>query len=873
MRLRRRHPAPLAFWATLAICVSLCLSPVPAGAQEEADDDTALADDLQDEEVDAPDVEFDADELEPAIGGAPSEGVEEIMVTGEVLESTTQAETTAITTFAQEELDTLGITDIDSLALNTPSLHVGQVGDSAVITLRGIGLENLTSVGEPGVGFAVDGVHLGRPSAANSIFFDLERVDVLRGPQGTQGGRNTNGGRIALWSKKPDEELNFFGDMQYGSYDQYLVRAVANIPVYEDLLMTRSSVIWEQRDGYQKNRFYGRERDNTDDTKDWAGRWQIRSMLFDQQLELRGIGTFAKQRGRGPASKLIGPLPTDLETTVGTLEVRDPTGALLDPFLINCPRPLSSVPPPPNGALGPNTCANGNPVAVNSNDPRESYADVKNNRNNRQEGGTGLLNWDMPFWSDGSLSDMRFAMVGSWQRNKTDSTTDFDGTNIPSQRFDLARDAEQRSVEFYFERPDVDWWDYKTGFFYYHEKIDSELCFDSRGTSLQVDVNSLTEVTTTSYAGYGEIAVRPVENLRIQGGVRYTNEKKRVFQLNRRFEPGRPNAPGEMLVPPGGCGRRIIDEVGVRANVTSGGLNQFPPIKTDDTFAGWTPRFNIEWQVSDTSSLGFSATRGFKSGGFPLGVEENLTPDLQDSYNSEKVWSYELTSKNVLFDGLLTLNLTGFWTEYDPFQICQFSGPLFFCRSDGSATIRGIEIEFFADPIEGLQINGFFNYLDSRVNDFQIIDPSERECPVNNPNCVNPQPSAIPTPTDVSGNELPKAPEWQGALGIQYTLDMGRFGFLTPRFQTQYSGKTYFRVFNKNEFAQGDYIKFDAKLSWRSDDDRFFAETFITNITDKDVINSEIVGPQFTGGQVLGQYQPPRTWGFRVGITHTAGWF
>ena len=126
------------------------------------------------------------DEAGGGSGGGPSAGVEEIMIIGEVLETSTQAESEAITTFDQSELDALGIANVDSLALNTPSLHVGQVGQQAVITLRGIGLENLTSIGEAGVGFQVDGVHLGRPAGSNAAFFDLENVSVDRGPTGTR---------------------------------------------------------------------------------------------------------------------------------------------------------------------------------------------------------------------------------------------------------------------------------------------------------------------------------------------------------------------------------------------------------------------------------------------------------------------------------------------------------------------------------------------------------------------------------------------------------------------------------------------------------------------------------------------------------------
>jgi len=277
-----------AFLCTL-LCVAVSALAAAAYAQDASDPDPTSGDEPNAESV-PPDQIGEQPNAPP-----PPEGVEEITVIGEVLETSTQAEAEAITTFDQAELDTLGITDVDTLALNTPSLHVGQVGQQAVITLRGVGLENLTSIGEAGVGFQVDGVHLARPAAANAAFFDVERVDVLRGPQGTRGGRNLNGGKIAVWSAKPTEEFEAKGDATYGNYNTMESRAVVNVPIWSDKLMSRVSGIFARRNGYQDNEFYNVSNKDTGDAKEYSGRLQLRSLLFDQSLELRGIATHGKQ--------------------------------------------------------------------------------------------------------------------------------------------------------------------------------------------------------------------------------------------------------------------------------------------------------------------------------------------------------------------------------------------------------------------------------------------------------------------------------------------------------------------------------------------------------------------------------------------------
>ena len=182
----------------------------------------------------------------------PDNEVEVIQIVGTRRESIAQAEALSVTAFDQASLDELGIQDVDSLQQFVPSLHIGQVGTSAVITLRGIGFDNLTILGEPGVIFQIDGVPLSRPSAANSAFYDVENVEVLRGPQGTQGSRNSTAGRIAISSARPTADLEVFGDTQIGKAKQIVQRAVMNIPIWDEYLMSRISLNYENRNGYQR---------------------------------------------------------------------------------------------------------------------------------------------------------------------------------------------------------------------------------------------------------------------------------------------------------------------------------------------------------------------------------------------------------------------------------------------------------------------------------------------------------------------------------------------------------------------------------------------------------------------------------------------
>jgi iron complex outermembrane receptor protein len=862
-----------AFLCTL-LCVAVSALAVAAYAQDASDPDPTSGDEPNAESV-PPDQIGEQPNAPP-----PPEGVEEITVIGEVLETSTQAEAEAITTFDQAELDTLGITDVDTLALNTPSLHVGQVGQQAVITLRGVGLENLTSIGEAGVGFQVDGIHLARPAAANAAFFDVERVDVLRGPQGTRGGRNLNGGKIAVWSAKPTEEFEAKGDATYGNYNTMESRAVVNVPIWSDKLMSRVSGIFARRTGFQDNEMYDVSNKNTGDAKDYSGRLQLRSLLFDQSLELRAIGTHGKQEGRGPDLKLIGPAPSTLGGTLGlynNLWVRPVNGQPLhnQPFSESKFFPADC--PPQTEAFVPSQ-------VCTPNNARDTFLEFVSDRDNHQNGLTGIGTYDIPLFQDTPFSDLRLGVLGAWQQTAEDWIYDFDGTNVPEQLLDLTRNAHQYSIEAYLERPDVGRWDFRTGVYALDESINTNVCFDINGPAPATDFRYKGQIGTKSIAGYGEAGFRITENLRAYGGIRWTKDEKSNDE--NFWQPGPPNPLAGELDDPTACGshfRQLVAQGTVLRPSSAPGAG-----KKTEHFEGLTPMGALDWQVTDTSTLSISVTRGFKSGGFPTVVAPGLVT-LDEAYDSEFTMEYELTSKNELWDGRLRLNTTGFWIEYDPFQVCQFSGPAYLCDSNGSATIRGIEIEYILTPIEGLQVNGFFNWLDSRINNMQVIDPTIRGCiQPSCPSLETPPNPGVPQailPTDVSGNKLTRSPEWAGSFGIQYEFDFGRWGFFTPRFATQFQGLTYYRVFNSYDdlkktpglFYQEDdhqdpFIKYDAKIMWRSEDDRFTAEVFGVNLSDEDVLNSVVVGSQFSGGQALGQYQPPRTYGIKFGINYISDW-
>lgn len=852
--------------ALQALCVLLlCLAFVsivssgasPAYAQEEAGEDDIFAEFDRASERSNDDEDDDEEELEEDYGFDDPDsvgfGVEELVVTGKASEGTAQSEAGAITAFDQSELDKMDISDVGALSLNTPSLHVGNFGAQPVITLRGVGAANLTTVGTPGVGFEMDGIHQGRPTAAAVRIYDVEDLRVYRGPQGIQGGYLTNGGRIAVASKRPDEELDVMGDFQYGSFDQLLVRGALNVPILPDgLLMSRVTITYENRDGYQENQLYNIRNLDADDADSLISRFQTRSLLFDESVEMRLIGGYNYQRGIGAARHTLN---DRLEYADGILSL-DPS---LEPLTWAVER------------LRVEDCEVGTPEICRSSDPRVTFADEPGFQDSQQGNLTAHVNWDMPYFGESSwLSDMRVEAVGGYVRTDRASKIDVDGTNVPHSIFEQELVADQGSVELFLERPDIERFDFKIGGFYFHENVDSQQCIDAAAGVAAVDVYSDQQLANRSIAAYGDAGFRVLDNLRLSGGLRYSNEYKKVDQYNARYNE---NAPGGF--PPS----RENDtpcSIYYQTFLTRGNQTNYISLDSqtgefsqsdDTTFEKVTYRAQAEWDVTGTSGLSFDFTTGYKPGGFTLGTNPGLVGRESRPYGAEEVTQYQLTSKNVLFDNHVQANLTLFWTDYEPFQVCQIIAAQFACDSNGNATSRGVELEVVGQIVDGLTFNGHFNFLDARVDNLYLRDPT-----FTFPELTQPNPSGGPF-EDLSGNTLEKAPRFAGSFGLQYDWDLERFGILSPRAQMQSQSRTYYRTFNKEQFSQKPFAKLDLSLEWRSEDGVYIVRGFVNNVTDEDVINFLFIGPPTIGAPTLGFYLPPRTWGLRVGITTLPHWF
>ncbi|MBC2666709.1 TonB-dependent receptor [Novosphingobium flavum] len=240
-----------------------------------------------------------AQEQAPAEAGTKSAGLEEIVVTAEKRTVNVQKTAIAIDVMTSEKLAKNGVTDISALQAMDAGVQIAQSASATFVTVRGVSGRDATEIGDPAVAINVDGVFLQRPNGMNAAFFDLDRIEVLRGPQGTLYGRNATGGVVNIISKRPNFDLGGYAAVTVGNYKTVNGEGAINVPLGDSLAM-RASFTSRNHDGYRNNTLPGSANEERgDDEKTKGARLQL---LFkpDNHFSALLSGTYIDQGGNGP---------------------------------------------------------------------------------------------------------------------------------------------------------------------------------------------------------------------------------------------------------------------------------------------------------------------------------------------------------------------------------------------------------------------------------------------------------------------------------------------------------------------------------------------------------------------------------------------
>ncbi|MBC7987712.1 MAG: TonB-dependent receptor [Sphingomonadaceae bacterium] len=745
-------------------------------------------------------------------------GNAEIVVTAQFREQRLQDTPLSITAVDSELLRSRNQTDIEAIAAQAPSVFLnemgGAFGDSLGASIRGIGQFDFNPAFEPGVGIYIDDVYYSSLTGASFDLLDVERIEILRGPQGTLTGRNSIGGAIRVISQRPRPELSGYGEIAYGTRDYLSVRAGANFPLTDTLYM-RVAGVHKEQDGYVDQVDYGcRYPDRNDNIErtfpagtggeddncvirrlgdvDYSG---IRTSLLWEptpDIELMATAYYITSDTNQAAEVL-----TDINNPVFTGR----TGLPGRYFLCGRFCTYASWQLPGQGQAGPYTL-----------DPTKQ-----------------LDSWGASFHADVDISDsLQLQSITAYRSYDQFFTTDDDFTPLPQIGAQGVND-----LDFWFLSQEVrlngnigDTIDFTVGGYYSDQRTtyftQQDIRYIIPGLPLQFTGDD--PVNSDVIAAFSTVFWRPITDLTITGGIRYTEESK-DYTFHRH------NLDGTVPLFPDFYGLGPLEGLTAEAS---------------DSRIDW--RLSVDYRFAPEVLAYVTVGTGFKGGGV---TPRPFIPQhaLQGTFGPETVIAYEVGLKTDLFDRRLRLNVAGFYNDYTDIQLplsdCSAfgGGPCAVVQNAGDGKIYGIEAELQAEPIEGLQIDAALSWLDG---EFTSINPA--------------------VGAGLNINDPIVSPEWQWSAGIQYRAELGNSGSITPRFDVAYRGEQV----RGRGLVPGvllfydDYTIANARLTWRNEDEDLSISLEVKNVFDEYYVPLSFDALFGFAGTAYSQVGEPREWALTV---------
>lgn len=587
--------------------------------------------------------------------------LEEIIVTSQRRAQSVQDIPIAVSAFTADELEARNIVEALDIVQHVPNLighnNVG-IGTANTYFIRAVGNTESIATFDPPVGTYIDDIYISRQNANNFAFFDMERVEVLRGPQGTLFGRNTTGGAVRLLLKKPGEEVSGFAEASYGRFDEVRLRGSIDLPAHEKV-RTKVSAYYVTDDGFTQNINTG---DRINDEENYGVRAAAQVLPNDTLTWNISFAFVNHDETNVPSTPTSGKkVPAASGNFSFSLPALTNAGSVSTPRFAN----TGVRKAPLEGSLIQQYLNGGGPLF------------------NRTRTYLWTSNLQMEF-EDVSV-EVITGFVDLTQKFALDF---FDGAIFGASPFGTFTIANEGSHEQFSQEIKAHgslgggFIDYVAGVYYINERNDTRFAqvnsfrlFNPVHAGSILEYDRLLENDTEAGAGYIQLDWNFTDQLTVTTGIRYTDETKELEV--RHFTDVNPALIGPTtarFTTPDLAAAGIPDEL----NTTI-----------------WTPRFAVQYAVHDDLLVFASATRGFKSGGWNArGVNAS---QIQD-FRQEKNWTYEAGFKSEWFDNRLRFNVTGFYSDTTDFQLPSAfndaSGALvFLTRNFADLEVIGAEFE------------------------------------------------------------------------------------------------------------------------------------------------------------------------------------
>jgi iron complex outermembrane receptor protein len=698
--------------------------------------------------------------------------LDEVVVTAQRRSENLQKAPLTVSAVTGDKLESQGIKTVVDLSAQVPALQISSSGSgAAVVFLRGIGSTNTTEVGDPAVAYHIDGIYIARSTSVGALFYDIDRVEVLRGPQGTLYGRNATAGAINVITKQPKFEYEGSGSVDIGNYGALTTSGMFNAPI-SDTVAVRAAFQQSRHDGYVKaiNKGPGTGGNDRYDQDDKSARIQLLWKPSDN-VQVHLGADYLHQGGAGGGDQ-----------TYGTSLV---TG---DPWTCNCATNLY--------------------------------------RNNKFFGSHGQVDWNLGFATLTYLTGYNFSRLDRSGENASSGAPNYFKGKDYTWSHELRLGGDTGKLKWV------------VGAYRFSENNNVDFRVFLAPNSYLSFIQP--EVTAKSTAAFGQGTYSVTDRFRVTAGLRYTEDHK--------ARDG-----GTFLTDAGGA-------------ITATVVKNLADAKWSAT--NW--KVGADFDLTSTSMIYANVATGYKAGGYFDGVGAN-------TYEPEKITSYEAGVKNRFLDNRLQLNATGFLYDYRDFQVTAVGiiagQQAAVTLNADKARVYGVEFESNLVLTERDRIDATLGWLHARYTDFKL--PLGDAFSNNGANATVPAcftanwASPAPRMADFSGCRMARTPDWTLNVGYQHTWEIASGAKLVGRVQTHYeSGKNLeYHGFAQNR--QDAFTKTDLSLTYTNADDRWSLQGYVRNLENDDVRTAS--SPNSTTGLATNGngefYAPPRTYGLRLGVT------
>ena len=780
--------------------------------------------------------------------------LEEVVVTARRREEDSQSVPIPISALSSEQIEARGLRDVREVEKLTPNMRFAESvtsGGTSSVFLRGIGQVNWSAPQDPKVGIYVDGVYLGRPQGGIFDLLDIERVEVLRGPQGTLFGRNTTAGLVHVVTKRPHDQLDAKALLRYGNAGQATLSGVVNLP-----LNTKSSgrlaLQHRKADGWMTDNL-GREWNSIDRLTVRGAIYWAPVDKFDLQLNIdkyraRDTNSLATCEYHGPENDAL---------AAGLAAIANVFGRL-DDLKRACSDPDNNV------------------YTSNDNDPNDADTDVI----------ATSVTWNL------DLNDVTLSSISAFRRTETLNSswgwgTDFAGDvsnllevirlddSVFNNRFvnEFEKNGtwvEQLSQEFRFSglalNDRINW---TAGVYWFTEDVeqivDVPLFRDVKPPTQQESpiyhlspilaiTANVTQtfgsriegyfVTNSSWAAFAEGTYQINDDFAITLGIRYTEDDREYTRVQTLSSgdfdagnlcPGNPTVPAPLPTNP--------DNVAA----TRDRCHQ------EASYSQTTPRIIFNYDLNEDMMIYGSYSKGYSSGGFNSDIQmQAFRPEISDNY--------EMGFKFLLFDQRLKFNATAFHNDYKNQQITvarNFNNqPTAAVINAQQATLQGLELDIAFLLTDNLAINSALGFLTGEYDKFIVQDQDTDTI------------TGITTYTDrdLTETDLVRGSPTTISMGVTWSRQFASRGTLVMNVGASYAGRQYNTLEGASSSRQPGRTLIDSRITWRFPNSRTAVSLWGQNLTDKQHFVGAIdlsVGTQ-PNGTVSKYYAHPRYYGLEI---------